>query len=245
MELDTNIVMHQFLELGKKLVVEHGKTHRQLMSEMTAILISESLNITTQKVIYNDTFGGFNLSSGFLLYLKDRYNVTGISKHTHCKDKRSELIPFMFDYGRYILDSSTFLRGIVHIYESLHIELPIKQSRKSDIEFAEAIQNYGDESEEIWYYQPFYDIKIIQYLISNGYKTNADKRNMVFHPFDKTWISVDTSTMSFDAVMNFGLVCSSGEFSFLRIKEVPALVDFDIINTQGREDIKVLGWTII
>lgn len=241
---DTSKIMNDFLSLGKQLVLSQSKTHRQLVRELTSALIEEARLYPKLSVLYNDTFGGFTFSDGFLMFLKNRFAVDGIHKHTFCKEKRVELIPFVYNYGMFCLKFSLYISGLVYLYDTLHLEFPAKQARRSDLEFVDALHKYGERDIAIWDYQQHYDPKIIRFLIDNGYTVDHEK-DLVFHPFEKTWFELDVMQLSYNAVLHFGLVCSSGEFSLLRIKEVPALVDWDITNIQGKEEINVLGWPSI
>lgn len=116
----TQTLLEQFAQLGRDLIIKHGQSKHDLHRIITNELIRASIDLPPIKILYGATYGGYSFCEAFENYVDLSNAENRVCMYD--KDSRVKLVPMVMEFGKFILDSLPYLKGILYIYKHENVE---------------------------------------------------------------------------------------------------------------------------
>lgn len=189
--------------------------------------------------------GDSESQSDFCYYTPDAHILT--YSHDFSQYKKSDLLLISTDeilnevtkeiqeIDTYVLDdikNEAIVEQIYDFFDKFHSDPKNVDSFKSenDLSFVESITKYGIDDVCSWRSKQMkFDSIAILFLLNK--KNNTDGLN---------YFGTVSDTDTIDSVFKFGLVCASGTYCNLDVAYVPALIDWEVGEYDGLENVYVV-----
>lgn len=114
------VIKKQLLDSVKELVINHGVSHKEIITDIHDEIIELSKTVPKFEVLYNNAYGGYGLSKEFISFVKhnqqDRKGSINPYDYKYDITFRRQAVQYILPFGHYILEKYPILKTILVIY---------------------------------------------------------------------------------------------------------------------------------
>jgi hypothetical protein len=122
----TEVIKKHLLDNVKELVINHGVSHKEIITDIHDEIIELSKTVPKFEVLYNNAYGGYGLSKEFISFVKhnqqERKGCINPYDYKYDITFRRQAVQYILPFGHYILEKYPILKTLLVIYHHCKLD---------------------------------------------------------------------------------------------------------------------------
>lgn len=117
---NTETIKRQLLDNVRDLILNHNVTHTEIINNIHDEVMEMSKTLPHFQVLYNNAYGGFGVSKGFLQYIR-QHNHDDNVEDLYSKSFRINAVNYIVPFGAEILTQYPLLKDVIVLYHHYNL----------------------------------------------------------------------------------------------------------------------------